>query len=274
MTNGMNAVTHGQHETEKTDKQAIAAVFGRAAKQYDQAAAFQRQVGHLLLGKLPVVTPVGSRALDLGCGTGYFSKVLLRRGYQVCAADLSMEMLKQAELRCGSGVSYLEADAEALPLEDNQFDIAYTSLALQWCEDLSVPLRELKRVVKPGGLILFTTLADGSLHELAQAWREVDQYQHVNEFLSQKAIKLALAQAECPNHALEFTPVIMQYNTAVELMKDLKGIGATHLQQERKAGLAGRKTIQALERAYDEFRDENGQLPATYQVCFGVIIND
>ncbi|ELR67622.1 Biotin synthesis protein BioC [Photobacterium marinum] len=274
MTNGMNAVTHGQQETELTDKKAIAAAFGRAAKHYDKAAAFQRRVGHRLLDKLPAVTPMGSRALDLGCGTGYFTEALIARGYQVCAADLSVEMLAQAELRCGSAATYLEADAEALPIDDNQFDIAFTSLALQWCDDLSLPLKELRRVVKPGGLIMFTTLSDGSLHELSQAWREVDQYQHVNEFLSPKAIKLALAQAGCPNHALEFTPVIMQYNTAVELMKDLKGIGATHLQQERKAGLAGRKTIQALERAYDEFRDENGQLPATYQVCFGVIIND
>ncbi|MCW8327224.1 malonyl-ACP O-methyltransferase BioC [Photobacterium sp. SDRW27] len=274
MTNVMNAATHGQHEPQRQDKQAIAEAFGRAARHYDKAAAFQRQVGHLLLDKLPVVTPAGTRALDLGCGTGYFSEQLLHRGYQVCAADLSLQMLQQAEMRCGQAASYLEADAENLPIDDNQFDIAFTSLALQWCDDLSVPLKELKRVVKPGGLMLFSTLADGSLFELSRAWQQVDQYQHVNEFLSQKAIKLALAQAGCPNVGLEFTPITMHYTTAVELMKDLKGIGATHLQQERKAGLAGRKTIQALESAYDEFRDENGQLPATYQVCFGVIIND
>ncbi|OLQ73334.1 malonyl-[acyl-carrier protein] O-methyltransferase BioC [Photobacterium proteolyticum] len=274
MTNGMNAVTHGQHEIQPQDKKAIAEAFGRAAKHYDKAAAFQRQVGHLLLDKLPAVSQVGSRALDLGCGTGYFSDQLLQRGYRVSAADLSVQMLAHAKKRCGDMVTYIEADAENLPLEENQFDIAFSSLALQWCDDLSVPLAELKRVVKPGGLILFSTLADGSLYELAKSWQQVDQYQHVNEFLSPKAIKLALAQAGCSSDGLEFTPITMQYNTAVELMKDLKGIGATHLQQERKAGLAGRKTIQALENAYAEFRDENGQLPATYQVCFGVIIND
>ena len=223
---------------------------------------------------MPALTQAGCRALDLGCGTGYFSQQLQLRGYQVCAADLSVQMLAQAQLRCGDKVSYLEADAENLPLDDNQFDIAFSSLALQWCDDLSVPLKELKRVVKPGGMIVFTTLADGSLFELTRAWRRVDQYQHVNEFLSQKTIKLALAQAGAAKHALEFTPITMHYTTAVELMKDLKGIGATHLQQARKAGLAGRKTIQALESAYNEFRNEDGQLPATYQVCFGVIIND
>ncbi|PSW07233.1 malonyl-ACP O-methyltransferase BioC [Photobacterium lipolyticum] len=283
MANRMNAVTHETHMAQismdvdkmsPVDKRAVAEAFGRAAKHYDNAAAFQREVGHRLLDRLSAGSHAGSKALDLGCGTGYFSQHLSQRGYQVCAADLSLQMLDQARLRCGDEVTYLEADAECLPVSDNQFDTAFSSLALQWCDDLSVPLKELKRVVKPGGLILFTTLVEGSLYELVQAWKQVDQYQHVNQFLSQNAIKLALAQAGCVIDTLEFTPIRVNYPAAVGLMKDLKGIGATHLQQGRKAGLAGRKTIKALESAYDEFRDEKGQLPATYQVCFGVIIND
>ncbi|MGF1723846.1 malonyl-ACP O-methyltransferase BioC [Photobacterium nomapromontoriensis] len=272
------------HPITRQDKQAIADAFGKAAKHYDKAAAFQRDVGHQLLAKLPMVREDNCQVLDLGCGTGYFSELLFHQGLRVCAADLSPEMLQQAYVRCGENIRYLEADAENLPLSDNQFDIAFSSLALQWCDDLSVPLRELRRVVKPGGYIVFSTLVEGSLRELAQAWQQIDQYQHVNTFLSPKAIKLALAQSGCTAVNLEFKPITMFYNSAVELMKDLKGIGATHLQpvqgpqvqgqQGRKAGLAGRKTILALEDAYNTFRDNNNQLPATYQVCFGVIIND
>ncbi|MGF1700955.1 malonyl-ACP O-methyltransferase BioC [Photobacterium makurazakiensis] len=274
MVDKLNTAIKLSMENNQQEKQAIADAFGRAAKHYDKAAAFQREVGHLLLDKLPAVAPVGSQCLDLGCGTGYFSEQLVQRGLDVVAADLSIAMLQQAENRCGHDVSYVEADAENLPFDDNTFDFAFSSLALQWCDDLSIPLKELKRVVKPGGNIVFTTLVEDSLFELSNAWRQVDQYQHVNEFLSQKAIKLALAQAGSHNIDLDFKPITMYYSSAVELMKDLKGIGATHLQQGRKAGLAGRKTIQALESAYEEYRDENQQLPATYQVCFGVIIND
>ncbi|OAN18796.1 malonyl-[acyl-carrier protein] O-methyltransferase BioC [Photobacterium jeanii] len=268
----MGASAHRKQSV--ADKAAIAAAFGRAAKRYDQSAEFQRIVGHRLMEKLPPMVSVGTRLLDLGCGTGYFSEQLAAKGYQVCAADLSEQMLAQAAQRCGDKVSYQQADAEALPFADNSFDVAFSTLALQWCQDLSVPLAELRRVVKPGGYVLFTTLVENSLKELSYAWQQVDQYQHVNQFLSQKTVKLALAQAGGQIHTLEFPPIIMKYQTAVELMKDLKGIGATHLHNERKAGLASRQTLQALERAYDEFRDEKGQLPATYQVCFGVIIND
>lgn len=264
----------GGTECPSVDKQAIALAFGRAAKDYDKAAFFQRLVGGRLLAKLPSAIATGTRVLDLGCGTGFFSQQISSRGLQVDAVDLSPEMLEQARLRCGNQVNYILADAEALPMADSTYDIAFSSLALQWCDDLATPLKELKRVVKHGGLIVFTTLVEGSLDELTQAWQQVDQYQHVNSFLSQKAVKVALAQAGCMRYDLEFSPITLYFNSAVELMRDLKGIGATHLQQGRKAGLAGRKTILDLESAYNVFRHENGQLPATYQVCFGVIIND
>ncbi len=60
----------------------------------------------------------------------------------------------------------------------------------------------------------------------------------------------------------------------MKLMKDLKGIGATHLHQQRQSGLVGRQTFIDLEDAYERFRLDNGLLPATYQVCFGVLINE
>ncbi len=81
-----------------------------------------------------------------------------------------------------------------LPVADRSHDLAFSSLALQWCDDLSVPLNELKRVVRPGGMIFFTTLVDGSLDELKKAWAQIDHYQHVNEFKAENEIKVALAQ--------------------------------------------------------------------------------
>ena len=258
------------------DKQAVASAFGKAAKNYDNAAAFQRKVGHLLLEELPHLHAVGShkKAIDIGCGTGYFSAELVKLGFNVTAADLSSEMLVQAKQRCNSDCDYLLADAENLPLADNSYDIAFSSLALQWCDDLAVPLKELKRIVRPGGMIFFTTLVDGSLYELKDAWAQVDQHQHVNDFKTENEIKDALAQTGTQVDKLVFSPIVVHYPSALGLMKDLKGIGATHLQQKRKNVLLGRQTLSALEHAYDAHRDESHLLPATYQVCFGVLIND
>jgi len=252
------------------DKQAIAEAFGKAAKSYDLHAAFQRDVGEQLLALLPV-SLVGKRVLDLGCGTGYFSKRLLERGAQVVCFDLSSEMLNRAQQRCGEqSVSYQQGDAEQLPFGDESFDFVFSSLALQWCEDLSRPLREIRRVLKPCGQAAFSTLLDGSLCELKASWAKIDSYQHVNDFISTNQVKIALAQSECQNHRLNLPTITVWYDSAFSLMRDLKGIGANHV-SGRSQGLTSRKALMQVERAYQTFKNHQGLLPATYQVCLGVI---
>lgn len=255
------------------EKQAIADAFGRAANTYDTHAKFQRDVGYRLLDKMPQDLS-GKVVLDLGCGTGYFSKLLLERGATVVCGDLSAKMLNQAMQRCGTvNITYQQLDAECLPFNHRRFDYVFSSLALQWCEDLSVPLSEAKRVLKPNGTIFFSTLLDGSLFELRQAWSEIDSYQHVNDFISFNRLKIALAQSQCINHALDLPTIKVWYPSAFAVMRDLKGIGATHV-SGRGQGLTSRRTLMQVDMAYQKFTNQQGLLPATYQVCLGVIQHD
>ncbi|SIO94898.1 malonyl-ACP O-methyltransferase BioC [Vibrio spartinae] len=251
-------------------KARIAAAFGKAAQSYDRHAAFQRDVGQQLLNELPPDLR-GCVVLDLGCGTGFFSEQMRQRGAEVICADLSQDMLAQARQRCGmSGFEYYHCDAEALPLADHSVDIVFSSLALQWCESLSVPLREIKRVLKPAGKGYFSILVAGSLVELEQAWAKVDSAQHVNRFISENAVKIALAQAECTPYQIDLSSFRLWYDSAMHLMKDLKGIGATHIDGRTNRPISHRMLAQ-VEAAYQTFANREGLLPATYQVCFGVI---
>ena len=189
------------------DKDAISQAFGKAANGYDKHAAFQRDVGMRLMAKLPQ-NLTNKRVLDLGCGTGYFSQKLIERGADVVCFDLSLAMLAQAKNRCGDDhVAYLQGDAEQLPFADNQFDYVFSSLALQWCQYLTIPLMEIRRVTKLGGKAVFSTLLDGSLYELKQAWQKIDSYQHVNDFGALNQVNIALAQSQCHSHHLDL-PVI------------------------------------------------------------------
>ncbi|WP_181388389.1 malonyl-ACP O-methyltransferase BioC [Vibrio albus] len=261
-------VTH--HSSLADEKTAIAEAFGRAAQHYDQHAQFQRDVGNMLLVSMPQDLS-GYKVLDIGCGTGYFSRLLAERGAIVTAADLSCDMLKQAEARCKDKVvNYQQADAENLPFSDDSFDFVFSSLALQWCEDLAVPLKELKRVTRGGGKIFFSTLMDGSLVELKQAWAKIDTHQHVNQFLTRKEIKIALAQSGNEQHHLDLRPIKLWYSSSFDLMRDLKGIGANHV-SGRSHGLTGRRALLKVEHEYQCFKNKKGLLPATYQVCLGAI---
>ncbi len=252
------------------DKTAISHAFSRAAYTYDKHAAFQRDVGHRLLEQMPSNLS-GLKVLDLGCGTGYFSYELNKMGAEVVCVDLSSVMLEQSRKRCGiDGMTYVQADAESLPFEDGEFDLVFSSLALQWCDDLSLPIKEIRRVLKSSGSAYFSSLLDGSLTELKQSWRKIDSHQHVNEFMTFNQVKIALAQAHSPKHHLNLVEVRVCYDSAFALMRDLKGIGANHI-STRAHGLTGRKALIQVEQAYEKFRSQQGSLPATYQVCLGVI---
>ncbi|NIH15855.1 malonyl-ACP O-methyltransferase BioC [Serratia symbiotica] len=249
----------------RVNKQAVASAFSRAAGSYDALATVQREVGERLLGMgkdLP-----GVQLLDAGCGTGYFSRRWRALGKQVTALDLAPGMLAFARQQQAAD-HYLLADIEQVPLPSAVMDICFSSLVVQWCSDLSVVLTELYRVTRPGGVILFSTLAQGSLRELGDAWQQVDGERHVNDFLP-----LAAIDATCAGyrHCLEAQWRTLNYPDVMALMRSLKGIGATHLHQGRESGLVSRRQFAALQAAYPRIQ---GQFPLSYHLIYGVIYRD
>ena len=250
-------------------KEAISHAFDRAAKTYDAHAQFQRDVADWLMSEV-ASDLTGLHFLDLGCGTGYVAQQLIERGAHVTCVDLSQAMLDQAKARLTlTQTRFVQADAECLPFADHSFDGVVSSLALQWCTELAHPLKEMKRVLKPNRQALFTSLSEGSLYELKQAWAEIDQHQHVNTFCHTNKIKIALQQVSPWDNLLHCRQFVIWYSSALSLMKDLKGIGATHV-DGRSTGLTSRETLRDVERYYQRYAQPDG-LPATYQVCLGIL---
>lgn len=247
------------------NKQAVAAAFSRAATGYDTAAVLQREVGERLLGM--GLSHPGQQVLDAGCGTGYFSRRWRELGKQVSALDLAPGMLDFARQQQAAD-RYLLGDIENIPLPGASVDICFSSLVVQWCNDLPQALAELYRVTRPGGLILFSTLAEGSLRELGDAWQQVDGERHVNDFLPAEKIAVACAPYR---HQLTADWQIQHFPDVMALMRSLKGIGATHLHQGREAGLLSRQRMTALQAAYPR---QNGQFPLSYHLDYGVIYRD
>ncbi len=163
---------------------------------------------------------------------------------------------------------YLLGDIEQVPLPDAAMDICFSSLVVQWCSDLPAALAELYRVTRPGGVILFSTLAAGSLQELGDAWQQVDGERHVNAFLP-----LAQIRAACAEYRHELVTELRTLNSpdVMTLMRSLKGIGATHLHQGREGGLMSRGRLAALQAAYP---CRQGQFPLSYHLAYGVIYRD
>ena len=128
------------------NKQDLAERFGKAASVYDQYALLQQQVGDTLIELLPEGLFV--QGMDLGCGTGFFLPQLAARCQRLLAVDLATGMLRQASQR-GVDAYFICGDAEQLPLMDHSLGLVYSTLALQWCEQLPVALAEIYRVLRP-----------------------------------------------------------------------------------------------------------------------------
>lgn len=248
------------------DKRRVAESFGRAAPSYDQAAAFQRQVGAHLLARLPGrFAP--QTIVDLGCGTGYFSRALAERYRQpVVGLDLAEGMLRFARSQPGPVRDWVVADAEALPLRPGSQDLIFSSLALQWCPDLGRALREASLALRPGGCLALSTLVEGTLTELQQAWQAVDGFVHVNRFMPLADLQGLLAAAGFGRWHCEIEEHVLHYEQLSALTQELKALGAHNLNPGRPGGLTGRARLRALTQAYEGFRQPAG-LPATYQVA-------
>lgn len=254
-------------------KPQIAESFSRAAVSYDSVAQLQRRIGHNLLESLDQKTvPV---VMDLGCGTGYFAPLLaeLLRPEQLICFDLAQGMLEYAkQTRVTANTLWLCGDAESIPLADSSVDLIFSSLAIQWCENLPSLFSEVARVLKPGGRFLFSTLGPETLFELRDAWSEVDKFQHVNRFISFDILK-AQAAEYLQEVSLREDREVLLYDQLRELTTELKGIGAHNISAGRQSGLTGKARISAFKQAYEQFRGAEGKLTATYQVFYGDFIN-
>ena len=251
----------------------VGASFDRAARHYDAAAFLQKEVGERLLERLDLMAEVPTRVLDVGCGTGR-PTLALRKRYpkaDVIGADLAPTMLKLAAKKqpwLGKHANFVCAEASQLPFADASCDLIYASLILQWCEDLDATLLEWRRLLKPHGLLLFSTLGPDTLKELRAAWSAVDGYNHVNRFLDMHDVGDALIRAGFVEPVMDVEHITLTYGDARGLMRDLKSIGAHNVTAGRRRGLMGRGRLAAFSAAYEKFRSE-GRLPATYEVVYG-----
>jgi len=160
-------------------------------------------------------------------------------------------------------------DAQALPFAEGSVDLLYSNLCLQWCGDLDAVFDEFRRVLRPQGLIVFSTFGPDTLNELRLAFAEVDATPHVSRFLDIHQIGDGMLAAGFRDPVLERDIFTLTYADVMTLMRELRAIGATNADNERARGLTGKQRLRAVIDAYEPFR-EDGRLPATYEVVYAM----
>lgn len=260
------------------DKQQVRRSFSRAAQNYDAAAVLQREVCNRMLDKLACVRLQPLRILDAGSGTGWGTRQLSERYPQaeVTALDIALGMLQVArgtshwwkKLFAGKRENFLCADVEALPIASHSIDLVWSSLALQWCNDLPATFVELHRVLSTEGLLMFSSFGVDTLHELRVAFNAVDGYRHLNRFTDMHDVGDMLVGAGFADPVMEMERITLTYNDVRAVMQDLKSIGAHNATVGRSAGMMGKDAWQRVIANYEQLR-RDGKLPATFEIIYG-----
>ena len=245
--------------------------FNRAASGYDQVAALQRVVGSRLLERLDPIRLSPRRIIDLGAGTGRLAAQLARRyaEAEVAQLDLAFNMLAESRRRKPlARQHFLCAAAERLPLIDACAEFVFSNLMLQWASRLDRALAEARRVLRPEGLILFSSLGPGSLAELRESWARVDDRVHVNAFIDMHDVGDALIRAGFADPVMETERFTLLYDDGLALMRELQQLGASNVNEGRPRALTGKRKLQGMLAEY-EIRRQDGSLPATFEVVYG-----
>ncbi len=261
------------------NKKRARAAFERAAQSYDLAAVLQREVADRMLARLDLVKLAPRRILDIGSGTGYCGAHLEKRyrRARILEIDIARPMLLRARAKARATIRawsgwfdrrrFICGNAEALPLAAGSVDMAVSNLTLQWC-DPDPAFHEFARVLRPGGLLMFTSFGPDTLQELRAAWRAADDRPHVHTFIDMHDLGDALVRAGFADPVMDVERVTLTYRDATQVLRDLKSIGAHNAAKDQARGLTGKQRFARFKAAYERQR-RDGLIPATYEVVYG-----
>ena len=258
------------------DRRAMRTAFEKAASSYDAVAVLQQEVASRLVVRMSLMAMKPVSILDAGSGTGFVSQLLATRypKAKITALDLAFNMLKQAKSkhsfkqRWQKQFRYVNAEVESLPFADASVELIISGLTLQWCQDLPKVFKEFRRVLAPGGLLLFSSFGPDTLKELRHSWAEVDDVPHVNAFADMHDVGDALIQSGFADPVMDMEMLTVTYKDVKTVMSDLKQIGAHNVMQGRSHNITGKNKLQKMIEAYEQFRVD-GLLPVSHEIVYG-----
>lgn len=256
-------------EPDLQERHDVCQIFDQVAGLYDRHAALEQEVSSRLLERLEFLRLPPHRIVDLGCGTGQASAALKGRfrKAQVIGLDISQAMLSQFQRRSGllRPLGAVCADFTRLPLADRCADLVFSNLAFQWNHDVRPLFAEIRRILAPGGMLLFSSLGPGSLREFAEAWPETDESANVSGFADILDVGDALMAAGFQEPVMDAERITLSYPDIDAMVRELEATGTASF-------LLGSNGLQESKRrlkaAYERFAID-GRYPVSYEVIYG-----
>lgn len=251
------------------DPRAVRERFESLAEHYDGHAALEQEVSRRLLERCEFSRLQPTRLLDLGCGTGAAAAALKRRyrQAQVIGVDASPAMLaglrrRSSLLRPLRGVC---GDVAALPFPGSSADLMFANLVNFWSPQPVALFDEYRRVLRPDGMLLFTTLGPGTFWQLREAWASVDPEVRLPDFADILEVGDALMAAGFREPVMDREVITLQYPRLAALAEELEATAVSLLILGWERWRAQRERLEA---AYSPLLTA-GRYPLSYEIIYG-----
>jgi malonyl-CoA O-methyltransferase len=264
--------------------------FSARAARFARHDAVVRETGRRLIERLEVIRHPVQRILDLGCGSGACREALLERFPRArwLGIDLSEAMLRAGRPAQRSWLRRLAqwpveaaarrerpdaglrvcASAERLPLADASVDLVFSNLMLHWHPEPHAVVREIARVLPPGGLVLFSSYGPDTLLELREACRQALAQAAPMPYVDMHDLGDMLVEAGFEAPVMEAEVLTLTYRDPLSLVREVRGLGGNPRNDRPRALPSGRRAralLQALERG----ADAQGRIGLRFEIVIG-----
>ncbi|CAH1791804.1 unnamed protein product [Owenia fusiformis] len=213
--------------------------------------------------------------VDLGCRRGHVSKHIYDdMAGKLYMCDMAEKVLEQAVLPETVPVSKVIVDEEFIPFKDNSIDLFVSSLSLHWVNNLPSTFKQVFNSLKPDGAFIGCMFGGETLFELRVALQLTETEleggfaPHVSPFTEVRDLGNLLNRAGYTLLTIDIDDMIINYPSMIELMEDLKGMGESNCAWKRKLHLRRSTTKAAAEKYKEMYGNEDGTIPATYQMIY------
>ena len=222
--------------------------------------------------RLSAVTRPFPVALDIGTPTSLAAEAVARTRDGVSVVRLAPAVLRP---QTGAGIPTAIGDEEALPIAESSVDLAVSLLALQSVNDLPGTLVQIRRALKPDGLLLACLFGGNTLTELRQAFAGAESEleggasPRVAPFAEVRAVGGLMQRAGFALPVVDLETVTVRYGSVFGLMADLRAMGLTNALAQRRRTPLRRATLLRMAEIYAQrFADPDGRLRATFEIVW------
>lgn len=259
------------------DRRAVRRHRDRAAARFDAHAFLFDEIGTRLLDRLSDFRRSFPRVLELGCRNGRLSQRLSSIGSECFVrADFSEAMAHAANIH-RPGPHTLVVDEELLPFTDGRFDLVVSNLALHWVNDLPGALAQIRRVLRPDGLLLASLFGGDTLNELRDSLLAADvavsdgATPRVSPFCDVRDAAHLLSRAGFALPVADVDRIMVTYPDALALMRELRGMNESNAIALRQRNFTRRTTmLRACDHYAKNFAgdQEPGRITASFEAIY------